>query len=127
MAVKVLVVDDGRIVQSGTAEETSSNPVSRTAAELMGKMNIIPGGSDDWIQVIRPEFLEVTKTRKSRHLAEVMKVSQSGYRYKIWARLGGEFITCYSEHPCDVGENIGLRFDVTKSMYFNPWSGKRMI
>ena len=89
MADRVLVMDEGRIVQAGTPEETYFHPASSYVATLFGPVNRLPGrvvngkvktalgtfpatGLDDGIiaqVMIRPEALDLESGMNAQGLA----------------------------------------------------------
>jgi ABC-type sulfate/molybdate transport systems ATPase subunit len=76
-ADEILVLQNGKIIQKGTAEEVYKKPVSEYAAALLGNYNLIEN------EIIRPEDLIITKEKEHSMVGKIVSLKYMGECYEI--------------------------------------------
>jgi ABC-type sugar transport system ATPase subunit len=71
-ADKILVLQQGKIIQKGTAKDVYKKPVSEYAAALLGDYNLIKK------QIIRPEDIIITKEKENAICGKIVAVRFMG-------------------------------------------------
>jgi spermidine/putrescine transport system ATP-binding protein len=118
MADRIIVMNDGRIEQSGTGEDIYRTPATRFVAEFIGDANLIrcvfdgPGrlrpeiGSGcisypraeagrGYVGVLRPEHIDVRRDAASPIAAGIVEdVINLGAHTTITARVGDQILSC---------------------------------
>jgi ABC-type Fe3+/spermidine/putrescine transport system ATPase subunit len=120
LADRIVVMNDGQIVQSGTVEEvfdqpasafvarfTGSNCVSLTTDGIQEAVNAHNGA--EWLAV-RPE--DVTLANGTSDLtATVEHVVREDAAYRVSLSLNGEQFDAYTTDPPSIGSSVGVSFD----------------
>ncbi|MCA0432310.1 MAG: ABC transporter ATP-binding protein [Proteobacteria bacterium] len=65
MSDRVCVMREGRLVQVGTPRELYDKPVNRYVAEFVGKSNFFKAGEAGKVTSVRPELIDVAKSKKA--------------------------------------------------------------
>jgi ABC-type sugar transport system ATPase subunit len=76
-ADEVLVLQNGKIIQRGTAEEMYKKPVSEYAAALLGNYNLIENS------IVRPEDIIITKEKEHSMVGKIDSIKFMGEYYEI--------------------------------------------
>jgi spermidine/putrescine transport system ATP-binding protein len=135
MSDEIFVMNNGKIVQSGTPTDIYDEPINRFVADFIGESNIVPGvmpednvvtfagktfdcvdqGFDrnEKVEVIiRPEDLEMTSVDSAKLVVDVDSQLFRGVHYEIccYDQEGNEWLV-HSTKKSVVGSKIGLTFD----------------
>lgn len=135
MSDEILVINDGKIQQSGTPTDIYDEPINRFVADFIGESNIIQGTMiEDFLVefagkqfkcvdqgmnpnepvevVIRPEDLEITTTNKGLLKVKVHSILFRGVHYEMTCldESGNEWLV-HSTKKVKVGDEIGLYFE----------------
>ena len=135
MSDEILVLNEGRIEQSGTPMDIYDEPINRFVADFVGESNIVPGKmirdhlvefagrqfdcvdsgflANEQVEiVIRPEDLEITTSDQGNLQVRVDTQLFRGVHYEIlcYDQAGNEWLV-HSTKKAQVGDEIGLRFD----------------
>ncbi|MBB1063453.1 ABC transporter ATP-binding protein [Limosilactobacillus fastidiosus] len=135
MSDQIMIINDGKIQQTGTPVDIYDEPLNHFVAEFIGESNIIPGvmkkdyvvdinGQDfecvdagmkpnEKVEVvIRPEDLDITSVEKGKLRVMVDTQLFRGVDYQITAhdQQNHEW-TINSIHKTTVGAEVGLTFD----------------
>jgi ABC-type sugar transport system ATPase subunit len=97
-ADEVLVLQEGKIIQKGTAKEVYKNPISEYAAGLMGSYSLI---NDK--QIIRPEELIITKEEESSMVGKIISIKFMGSYQEIDVKIAD---AKYTLHTNDISLQI---------------------
>jgi thiamine transport system ATP-binding protein len=105
---RVAVMREGRIVQSGTADELWARPVDEDVARFLGLANVRDG------QVVRPEAVHLRRADGGKGDGIVESADRHGPTVQLVVRLhGGETLvsaTSSLEHPRP-GEAVDVEID----------------
>ncbi len=149
MATRVVVMNEGRVVQIGTPEEIYSDPENSFVATFIGTppINMMRGHmqdgefhtatarlggfsrdqSGDMILAVRPDH--VTIAGQDPDLSgTVFAVEYTGSELLVVVDVGGERITLTSnlDRRPRIDESIGLRIDRNETFLFDPPTGNRI-
>ncbi len=126
-ADKILIMKDGKLIQTGSAMEIYERPVNVYAAGLFGRYNIIPGSvvksmlpdTDvrGHLAISRPEFVRITRSKNDLIEAKVVSVNFFGNYLEIETRLARQSIFVRLPGNAKLprkGDVVGLRFDKKK-------------
>ncbi|WP_251573948.1 ABC transporter ATP-binding protein [Limosilactobacillus agrestimuris] len=136
MSDQIMIINDGKIQQTGTPVDIYDEPLNHFVADFIGESNIIPGvmkkdyvvdinGQDfecvdagmkpnEKVEVvIRPEDLDITSVEKGKLKVTVDTQLFRGVDYQITAhdQRNHEW-TINSIHKTTVGAQVGLTFDL---------------
>ncbi len=110
-ADEILVLQQGKIIQKGTAEEVYKNPVSEYAAGLLGKYNIIKKDDSKYYKIgsiskdiyVRPEQFVNATEGKDTIKGEIIAQRFMGNYYEVDIVSGNFTITMksYFKQPLD--------------------------
>lgn len=131
----IIVMNEGRIEQSGTPNDIYDEPINRFVADFIGESNIVPGRMirdelvafagkqfecvdrgfrpDEPVEVvIRPEDLEIVPADKGKLRVKVDTQLFRGVHYEIigYDEAGNEWMV-HSTRKARVGDEIGLYFE----------------
>jgi ABC-type Fe3+/spermidine/putrescine transport system ATPase subunit len=125
LADRVVVVDDGRAVQTGTPEAVFERPETAFVARFTGA-NVVPasalssvdGLGDDASLAIRPEYVELVSPDDGGDVAgTVERVVREDAQFRASVVLDGgdggngeTVVDVLTDDPPAVGEDVGLRF-----------------
>jgi multiple sugar transport system ATP-binding protein len=149
MADKIVVMQDGRIEQTGAPLEVYDRPRNRFVAEFIGSpaMNLVEGvASDGGVEVagavlplagprpapgrrvvygVRPEHLELAAEGLP---ATVAVVEPTGAETMVYLRFAGrELVAVFRErHDLAPGQEVRLRPRAERAHLFDPASGERI-
>jgi ABC-type sugar transport system ATPase subunit len=132
---KIAVMDDGEILQIGTAKEIYHEPVNRFVAGFIGSppMNFFSGETVDGefrsiFQTlapprtttvgIRPEDIQCDKS-SIKVVGTVEQVEMNGGEWFIYARAGTEAFVSRSKSAVSIGEAVDFYLDDTKLHFFD--------
>lgn len=128
-ADKILVMQDGQIVQQGTPAQVYHQPVSEYVAGLFGKYNLLNAqqvkqllGNTMFIHktqqlLIRPEQLFVSTLDNALFAARVVNISFWGSHYQITLEVDGISLTMYTlAKEVALGEILSIAFDKENTM-----------
>ena len=135
MSDEILVINNGKIEQSGTPNDIYDEPINRFVADFIGESNIVSGTMiEDFLVefvgkeftcvdkgfnknepveiVIRPEDLDITSPENGQLQVRVDTQLFRGVHYEIscYDRDGNEWLV-HSTQKANVGDIIGLHFD----------------
>ena len=133
MSDTIVVMNEGRIQQTGTPEDIYNEPKNAFVADFIGDSNIFAGimtgkltvrfcgGEftclDDIPEgthitaVVRPEDVELTKPEDGAITGKVIGVIFKGIHYEITIQSGRNEIVCQSVRTPKVGDEVGIRLD----------------
>lgn len=131
----IIVMNEGRIEQSGTPTDIYDEPINRFVADFIGESNIVPGRMirDQLVEfagkqfecvdmglqpnepvevVIRPEDLEIVPAERGKLRVKVDTQLFRGVHYEIigYDEAGNEWMV-HSTRKARVGDEIGLYFE----------------
>lgn len=135
MSDQIMIINDGKIQQSGTPVDIYDEPINHFVADFIGESNIIPGimkadylveidGEDftcvdagmrpnEKVEVvIRPEDLDITTVDQGKLVGTVKTQLFRGVDYQIMVvdKRGHEW-KINSIHKTTVGAQVGISFD----------------
>ncbi|WP_339148187.1 MULTISPECIES: ABC transporter ATP-binding protein [unclassified Sutcliffiella] len=135
MSDEIFVLNEGRIIQSGTPTDIYDEPINRFVADFIGESNIVKGRmikdflvefagkkfecvdkglkNDEKVDiVIRPEDLAITTPAEGKLQVRVDSQLFRGVHYEIssYDQEGNEWLV-HSTKKATVGDQIGLFFD----------------
>lgn len=135
MSDEIFVINQGRIMQSGSPTDIYDEPINRFVADFIGESNIVKGTmiKDHLVEftgkhfecvdkglnpnepveiVIRPEDLEITTVEKGKLQVKVDSQLFRGVHYELscYDQEGNEWLV-HSTKKAGVGDQIGLYFD----------------
>lgn len=135
MSDEIIVLNQGRIEQSGTPNDIYDEPINRFVADFIGESNIVPGRMirDNLVEfagnqfecvdkgftenepvevVIRPEDLEIVPSDRGKLRVKVDTQLFRGVHYEIigYDESGNEWMV-HSTRKARVGDEIGLYFE----------------
>ncbi|MCM3125969.1 MULTISPECIES: ABC transporter ATP-binding protein [unclassified Mesobacillus] len=135
MSDEIFVINQGKIMQSGSPTDIYDEPINRFVADFIGESNIVKGTmiEDNLVEftgkrfecvdrgfnpsepveiVIRPEDLEITKTENGKLQVKVDSQLFRGVHYELscYDNEGNEWLV-HSTKKAAVGDQIGLYFD----------------
>lgn len=135
MSDEIFVINQGKIMQSGSPTDIYDEPINRFVADFIGESNIVKGTmiEDNLVEftgkrfecvdrgfdpnepveiVIRPEDLEITKTENGKLQVKVDSQLFRGVHYELscYDTEGNEWLV-HSTKKAAVGDQIGLYFD----------------
>jgi spermidine/putrescine transport system ATP-binding protein len=135
MSDEILVINNGKIEQSGTPNDIYDEPINRFVADFIGESNIVSGtmvgdflvefvgkrfpcvdqgfNANEPVEiVIRPEDLDITSPENGQLQVRVDTQLFRGVHYEIccYDRDGNEWLV-HSTQKANVGDIIGLHFD----------------
>lgn len=135
MSDEIFVMNQGKILQSGTPVDIYDEPINRFVADFIGESNIISGimvrdfvvnmngqefecvdqglnPNEKVDVVIRPEDLELTTVQQGKLVVTVDSQLFRGVHYELstFDEAGNEWLV-HSLKKADVGAKIGLDFD----------------
>ena len=135
MSDQIMIINDGKIQQSGTPVDIYDEPLNHFVADFIGESNIVPAvmkadylvninGQDfecvdagmkpnERVEVVlRPEDLDITTPDQGKLLATVDTQLFRGVDYQITAHdLRNHEWKINSIHKTTVGQQVGLTFD----------------
>ncbi len=107
MADKVVVMNQGSIIQQGYPEDLYQKPNSQFIANFIGRSNIIPGSNGQ--QFIRIEHLNYTQTTDDTQFSACVKsVRYQGGSYLVEAFVQKEFWLFKSKQKFESGTQLKL-------------------
>jgi multiple sugar transport system ATP-binding protein len=134
MAENLVVLDQGRVVQSGRVEDVYYHPAALRSAELVGfpRCNILPGRIDgahcatsiarfpvlldrhggDVMVMIRPESISYDRGYATAS-GEIRLIENLGAESVIYFDAGGETLVTTAPSPAVAGLDIGAPFPFT--------------
>jgi ABC-type sulfate/molybdate transport systems ATPase subunit len=119
-ADEIFVLQAGRIVQKGVAEEIYNHPINEYVAGLFGAYNVINSGSiaikkawklmkEKEQVIIRPENILLSKNKKSAIAGIIKKISFCGHYSSIEVKTEGQDLLVYTKDSLlNVGDTIFL-------------------
>lgn len=135
MSDEILVINNGKIEQSGTPNDIYDEPINRFVADFIGESNIVSGtmiedflvefvgkefqcvdqgfNANELVEiVIRPEDLDITTPENGQLQVRVDTQLFRGVHYEIccYDKDGNEWLV-HSTQKANVGDIIGLHFD----------------
>jgi spermidine/putrescine transport system ATP-binding protein len=135
MSDEILVINNGKIEQSGTPNDIYDEPINRFVADFIGESNIVSGtmiedflvefvgkefqcvdqgfNANELVEiVIRPEDLDITTPENGQLQVRVDTQLFRGVHYEICCndKDGNEWLV-HSTQKANVGDIIGLHFD----------------
>ncbi|KRL27970.1 spermidine putrescine ABC superfamily ATP binding cassette transporter, ATPase [Limosilactobacillus frumenti DSM 13145] len=135
MSDQIMIINDGKIQQTGTPVDIYDEPLNHFVADFIGESNIVPAVmKEDYLVningqdfecvdagmktnervevVLRPEDLDITTPDKGKLVATVDTQLFRGVDYQITAHdLRNHEWKINSIHKTTVGQQVGLTFD----------------
>lgn len=135
MSDQIMIINDGKIQQTGTPVDIYDEPLNHFVADFIGESNIVPAVmKEDYLVningqdfecvdagmktnervevVLRPEDLDITTPDKGKLVATVNTQLFRGVDYQITAHdLRNHEWKINSIHKTTVGQQVGLTFD----------------
>ena len=134
MSDRIVVLNEGKILQTGSPEDVYNEPVNRFVASFIGESNIIPGiycGNrvveflkarfdcvDDHFEtgekvdvVIRPEDFEVVVVQEGKITGKVADIVFKGVHYELCVMANGQELIVHTLKSPNIGDIIGLKVD----------------
>lgn len=108
MADRIAILQDGKMIQTGTPRELYESPVNTYVAKLFGTINTIDG------KVVRAENIEVGT---GDHKAMVEESYFENGHYILHLRYNGDMVKALSHSDVAVGE--GTSFAIKKELHFS--------
>ena len=102
---RILVLDEGGVVQVGSPEELYHTPANRFVAGFVGECNLFPGDRTGGYISVRPEKLRVGRDAEGCDLtvpAELSEVIFVGSGYKLLLRSGKLDLIAMVDRPPEV-------------------------
>lgn len=135
MSDEIFVMNDGKVLQSGTPVDIYDEPINHFVANFIGESNILPGKMIDDFKVefvgktfecadagmrhgekvevvLRPEDLDITTAEQGKLVVEVDTQLFRGDHFEIvgYDEDGNEWLI-HSTNPVKDGKKIGLTFE----------------
>lgn len=134
MSDRIVVLNEGKILQTGSPEDVYNEPVNKFVASFIGESNIIPGiycGNrvveffkarfdcvDDHFEtgekvdvVIRPEDFEVVVVQEGKITGKVADIVFKGVHYELCVMANGQELIVHTLKSPNIGDIIGLKVD----------------
>lgn len=146
MADKVVLLNQGRIAQQGTAQSLYSQPENTFAASFIGSppmmlmaSQLLPVKQWDQIQTVaiphctigvRPEHLHLVSPSPDLLTAEVMQQEFQGAESYIYVRLPDQsalIVRADTQKKYGVGQLLGLSWRPENSHFFHSETGARLL
>jgi ABC-type sugar transport system ATPase subunit len=103
-ADEILVLQNGKIIQKGTAKEVYKKPVSEYAAGLLGNYNLIEN------KIIRPEDIIITKEKELAMVGKIVSIKFMGESNEIDMLINDVKLTLKTDDvSLSVGDEIFVR------------------
>ena len=106
MADSLLVLQSGRVLQSGTPEELYHSPSNRFVADFFGNCNCLPDGR----HILRPEQARAENPGSGELEGVVQTCLYMGERYELHVKVGDALWRLYSLQKRQAGESVGISF-----------------
>lgn len=105
MSDRMIIMDSGDIVQTGSPEQIYHYPANPFAANFIGKANWVEEGA----RMIRPENIHPYPCKHTAIRSGVVRKSMyEGDRYLIYVEIDGYLWKFYDGHPHEQGTHIKL-------------------
>lgn len=105
MSDRMIIMDSGDIVQTGSPEQIYHYPANPFAANFIGKANWVEDGA----RMIRPENIHPYPCKHTAIRSGVVRKSMyEGDRYLIYVEIDGYLWKFYDGHPHEQGTHIKL-------------------
>lgn len=116
-ADQIIVLKEGKIVQDGSPKEIYENPVNEYVAGLFGSYMLLSpvalkafGKASKTAQIIRPENIEVSKTKAKVNSGKVLSVVYYGAHYEIEIKVGKwKLLTNTKENQFVIGDKVKVK------------------
>lgn len=106
MADSLLVLQNGKVLQSGTPEELYHQPANRFVADFFGSCNFLPDGR----HILRPEQTRAESSGEGDLEGIVQTCLYLGERYELHVKVGDLLWRLYSRQKRQTGESVGISF-----------------
>ena len=136
LASKIVILQDGKIVQHGNSQELYKYPDNISVAEFLGdpKINLIHDTDKKEIIGIRPEHICLQKPNKVASLelkGQITKIIDFGREYKIDFTLkeyeSKKLVAIVNKREESLLKNLRLVYiPLSDIIYFNPVTGKNL-
>lgn len=115
MADKIIVFNNGEVMQEGTPEEIYYDPKNDFTADFIGKINLL-NREDGKVSYIRPECIELSKDYKQGYEECIVKeVEFRGNIYRVLLNIEGMHSNIYVDISWKEKNELNLK--VNKSLY----------
>ena len=125
----IVILNNSRIVQTGSPFEIYRKPVNEFAATFLGGLNLIPAEAVEDMEIdmdfdtlgIRTEDVSVSEDMQSSDLkASITNIQFLGYGYLVTMDLNGARIRARTQliDSSMIGSQIGISFDRSKLLFF---------
>lgn len=113
----IIVLKEGKLVQDGSPKEIYENPVNEYVAGLFGSYMLLSpvalktfGKTSKTTQIIRPENIEVSKTKAKVNSGKVLSVVYYGTHYEIEIKVGKwKLLTNTKENQFVIGDKVKVK------------------
>lgn len=106
MADRLVILQKGRVLQSGTPEEVYHHPAGPFVAGFFGSCNILPDGK----HILRPEQVQLKEPGQGLLNGTVQACLYLGERYEFRVLVGSTPWRLYGRQKKSAGDTAGLAF-----------------
>jgi putative spermidine/putrescine transport system ATP-binding protein len=114
VADRLVVMQKGQIVQTGTPKMLYEKPTHAFVAEFLGHVNLLPtqAGNQPTATYIRPEHLQVCSSTNARLSGMVQRTSYLGDKQRLWVAVPGQLLKVDVANDLLIadGQTVGLRW-----------------
>lgn len=134
MSDKIVVMNQGEILQIGSPEDIYNEPTTRFVAQFIGESNIIEGimksdylvhfdnvdfkcvdngfGTNEKVEIVlRPEDLDIVDLKDGLLTGIVDSIAFKGVHYEIDVKTDFRTYTIHTTDYVDLGSEVGLKFN----------------
>jgi putative spermidine/putrescine transport system ATP-binding protein len=117
VADRLVVMQKGQIVQTGTPKMLYEKPTHAFVAEFLGHVNRLPNQANNQpaAAYIRPEHLQVCNTTDARLSGTVQRISYIGDKQRLWVAVPDQLLKVDIANDMQIanGQVVGLRWSDT--------------
>jgi len=116
-ADQIMVLKDGNILQVGTPKDIYENPINQYVAGLFGSYMLLSpvalkvlGITSKTTRIIRPENIEVSKTKAKVNTGKILSIVYFGTHYEIEIKAGKwKLLANAKENQFVIGDKVKVR------------------
>ena len=126
LADRIVVMNEGRVIETGTASDLIINPADLFTAGFVGEnpMNLWP--QEDCIIAIRPEYLKVSDQMEVKLPVRILNITTNGIQTRTeFDYCGNHGLMIGNTSPVIKEEQVILGCRKDQILYFDKKSGKR--
>ena len=111
-ADKIIVLQNGKIVQEGTAVEVYINPLNEYVAGLLGNYNLMDKNIFLTDKIIRPEDIQLIKKSEGDFCGMILSVKFMGYYFEVVIDIKQQHLKVQTaSNDIKVGDTMGIVFE----------------